>query len=65
MKVIQVSDKEAKGFLQTRTEIGRLHLTVVTMDVLLLLERLQKILKRDDALVFYIQREVHLLCKSL
>jgi hypothetical protein len=51
------SDPEARAYLRKWTEVGRLQLLVVTIDVLYLFSRMQITLQTDSCLIFDIRRE--------
>ena len=61
----QSCDNDARAFAHKWTEVGRLRLLVITIDVLWLLSRMQVALQRDTCTVFDINREAALLRDNL
>ena len=60
-----LNNQEAKGYLRTWTEMGRLKILALCIDLLYLLERLQKRLQSDRTLILDIQSEANVMLKSL
>jgi hypothetical protein len=58
-------EEEAKGLLRKWTDVGNLKLLVVAIDVLFLLERLQKRLQSDSTIIFDLRAEVGVLLNHL
>jgi hypothetical protein len=65
MQLKQSVDSDARVHLMKWTEVNRIRLLVVTVDVLQLLSRMQMSLQRDSCTIFDINREATLLKDNL